>query len=386
MPKRIPPTSVIRTRARRVAHDTAVRAIRGVGLEHAARARFGAGEAARAARRGGTQEAAAWAEVKFEVRTAVAGDGPVVIGPWLSEVGFEVLYWVPFLRWLCDRFEIDRERLHVVSRGGVQSWYADVADGYTDIFDIMSPDQFRVHTEGRWADVGGQKQMALDKWDREILDLANVAQGQGKHAIVHPSLMYRLFRNYWKGSSPLHHVERHTKIKRLAAPAVDEWSRRLPHEPFVAVKFYFRPSFPDIPANRRLVRDVVDGLAAQAPVVVLNTGLNVDDHAEADPGTSDRITWLLDGVPPSLNLHVQSAAISRSRSFVGTYGGLSYLAPCYGIPSLAFYSQEEHFLPAHLDFARRVATRSGGSISVVGSTGLDLLRRLGSPVAAEDDR
>ena len=24
---------------------------------------------------------------------------PILVGPWLGEVGFELLYWIPFLRW-----------------------------------------------------------------------------------------------------------------------------------------------------------------------------------------------------------------------------------------------------------------------------------------------
>src|SRR5262245_38172770 len=28
---------------------------------------------------------------------------PVIIGPWTGEVGFELLYWVPFVRWAVER-------------------------------------------------------------------------------------------------------------------------------------------------------------------------------------------------------------------------------------------------------------------------------------------
>jgi hypothetical protein len=145
----------------------------------------------------------------------------------------------------------------------------------------------------------------------------------------------------------------------------------LPDE-FVAVKFYFRPSFPETAANKRLVRDVVAALAERTSVVVLNTGLGVDDHAEVDPGADTPVTWLLDGVQPNHNLEVQSYAISRSKGFVGTYGGLAYLAPSYGVPSVAFYSDPSHFLPSHLDVARRSAALCGGSIVSVDARHLDV--------------
>ena len=70
------------------------------------------------------------------------GRHPIVAGPWLSEVGFEVLYWIPFLRWFEDRYRVDRERVIAVSRGGASSWYADVAGAYVDIFDHLDPETF----------------------------------------------------------------------------------------------------------------------------------------------------------------------------------------------------------------------------------------------------
>ncbi len=37
------------------------------------------------------------------VAAVEAAGGRAVIGPWLGEVGFEVLYWIPFLHWLFER-------------------------------------------------------------------------------------------------------------------------------------------------------------------------------------------------------------------------------------------------------------------------------------------
>ena len=59
---------------------------------------------------------------------------PVIVGPWTGEVGFELLYWIPFLQWVRETFPIDPARLIVVSRGGVASWYGHVASDYEDIF------------------------------------------------------------------------------------------------------------------------------------------------------------------------------------------------------------------------------------------------------------
>ena len=49
------------------------------------------------------------------------GREPIIAGPWLAEVGYEVLYWIPFLRWFCDAHGVPRERLIVLSRGGMDA-------------------------------------------------------------------------------------------------------------------------------------------------------------------------------------------------------------------------------------------------------------------------
>ncbi len=55
-------------------------------------------------------------------------DRPIVVGPWCGEVGFELLYWIPFVRWLVDRARIEGRRLVVVTRGGADVWYRDLAE------------------------------------------------------------------------------------------------------------------------------------------------------------------------------------------------------------------------------------------------------------------
>ena len=44
--------------------------------------------------------------------------GPIVIGPWIGEVGFELLYLIPFLNRALRTYKLEDRRLVVVSRGG----------------------------------------------------------------------------------------------------------------------------------------------------------------------------------------------------------------------------------------------------------------------------
>src|SRR5471032_935964 len=75
------------------------------------------------------------ARLERDLAAMAARPEPIVAGPWLGEVGFELLYWVPFLRWVAERFHVQPERLMIVSRGGTASWYRPFAARYSDVFD-----------------------------------------------------------------------------------------------------------------------------------------------------------------------------------------------------------------------------------------------------------
>lgn len=307
-------------------------------------------------------------------------DRQIVVGPWLSELGFEVLYWIPFVKWLQARFELPAERLVVVSRGGVSGWYGGIGDTYVDLLDSFTEDEFRQHTEARWQAVGGQKQMLFNQYDREALRRLGLDPGRRGRGVLHPSLMYNLFRGYWRGRDPLSSVLDRTSYEPMVAPEWPEISARLPSGPFFAVKFYARPSFPDSLENRRLVRSVIERLAERAPVALLQTGLRLDDHHEfTASANSDHhgVFFPLAGVPAARNLEAQTVVLSRASAFFGTYGGFAYLAPAFGVSSFAYHSAPEHFLRSHLAVARRAAKELDAPITLVDARNAPVLAMAG---------
>ena len=84
---------------------------------------------------------AGW-QVEREIDDALRGGRTVVVGPWLSEVGYEVLYWIPFLRWVMAAFRLDPSRVVAVSRGGVGTWYDGIAAQYVEVWDHVDPEDF----------------------------------------------------------------------------------------------------------------------------------------------------------------------------------------------------------------------------------------------------
>jgi len=275
---------------------------------------------------------------------------PIVIGPWTGEVGFELLYWVPFVRWVVTTYGIAPERVVVVSRGGVRSWYEGLGHRYEEMFGHVSTDEFRGATET------AKKQRQVGAFDAEVLDRVSRALRLERPALLHPGMMYRLLMPFWKDIATAARVDAFTRHTRLTAPP-DPVEDGLPKE-YVAARFYFSDCFPDTAENRALVASTLDAVSRHLPVVVLSTPFAVDDHRDA-PADHGRVVRVDRQLTPERNLAVQSAVIARARAFVGTYGGYSYLAPYLGVPSVALFSHRT-FKAQHLHLADAVFSRLGG--------------------------
>jgi hypothetical protein len=248
-----------------------------------------------------------------------------------------------------ERFNVDPERLLIVSRGGTSSWYRPFAAHYKDVFEVVSPQQFREQHDARVRDLGEQKQTRVTDFDRELIDAATRDARLTDSSLLHPSRMYELLNPYWWGHQSSAWVHQHARYARLSQPGpVDVFDTPAR---YVAVKFYFNECFPKTPQNRAFVRDTLRTLAGRGPVIALSTGLNIDDHG-GERIDEHGVRHLPEGIDPARNLDVQSAIVSRAEAFVGTYGGFSYLAPFYGVPSHAYYSEPDGFSRKHLSVAQ----------------------------------
>jgi hypothetical protein len=278
-----------------------------------------------------------------------SGGRPIVAGPWLGEVGFELLYWAPFLEWFVERFAVDPARLFVVSRGGTASWYGRGAANYCDVLDYITPEAFHAQHDARVRQVGEQKQTRVTVFEQELVAMIAADAGVPGAALLHPSVMYRLLRPFWWGHLDEAWVHRHARYRRYE-PVSRGSIPQLP-EPYYAVKFYFIDCFPETEANRAFVREVVTRLEAEAPVVSLSTGVALDDHG-ACTLAAHGVLDLVGATPASRNLQVQSAVVANAKAFVGTYGGFAYLAPFYGVPSMSYYGDVDGFARSHLRMAQ----------------------------------
>jgi hypothetical protein len=306
------------------------------------------------------------------IQRMAASPKHIVVGPWLSEVGFELLYWIPFLNWVKTYRPFEAERMVVISRGGAGIWYRNITKNYVDLFDFYTPEQFRTKNADRLRE-NKQKHLALTDFDREILKLAYQHIGAKQVDLLHPMYMYRLFYPYWKSQMSISLVDTFASFERLPPLDTSDIANELPRD-YTAVRFYFNESFPDNEENKLFVMRLIETLTEAGDVVLLNPDLHIDDHWEMAIGKNPRVHSVDHLMTPRNNLEIQTKVISRARAFVGTYGGLSYLAPMYGVTSLAFYSHREKFSPQHLELARRVfGGFKRGSYVVLDTSDIDVL-------------
>ena len=329
-------------------------------------------------------EVAGEVRVLYDIGQVARGREAIIVGPWLSEVGYEILYWIPFLRWFRDRYRIDGDRLIAVSRGGVAPWYAGIANRYVEMLDLMDPATFGARNEARRSgeEGGGQKQTAPGTLDLELLALARSRLGLDHVNVCHPSLMYRLFRQFWLANRALDVVTTHTRFTMMTPPDIIDRDR-LPRG-FTAVKFYTGAAIPDSPQHRGMLRGIVQRLAQDAPVVLLDTGMALDEHEDYPFAGIKNVTSLRGLLTPQNNLAVQTQVIAASSGFVGTCGSVAWLAPFLGIPAVAAYV-EDRFMLSHLFVARHAYREAGAAqflpLDLRGAAELGALERRLAPIA-----
>ena len=286
-------------------------------------------------------------ETEYQLIRIARSNRTIIAGPWLGEVGFELLYWIPFLTWVASRFEIDRRRIVAVSRGGPELWYRRIAGSYYDVFDYFDPEQFRRANEKRRMEIGEQKQIQRSELDEEVIEKVVAVVGESNTAVLHPSLMYQLYRRFWWGHASTDSVRACARFEPFQQSAPDAALDDLPSE-FVAAKFYFNDCFPSTEGNRDFVRKAMESVARSIPVVSLATGLTLDEHNSYEIPSLRDISGLVDA---RSNLEIQSSIVARAKAFVGTYGGFSYLPPFLGVPSIGLHSDPKGFARTHYDLA-----------------------------------
>jgi hypothetical protein len=318
---------------------------------------------------------------KAYLRYLASTSKPIVIGPFRSELGFEVLYWLPLLNWALKTYGISEDRCIALSRGGMGAFYP--AKHHVDLYALRSVDEVRRENATDYESTRLQKQTVVTAWDKQVAGeavtsalgirragtVAGVARDRVRdHHLLHPSWMYWLFHDYWEDQATIQHIAKHCEFSPLPVPSLPE-GFSLP-EKYVAVRFYERHTFPLHEQVKEIATGIVQALAAEFPVVLLNQKIFADDHTDL-PITGPNI-YTLPTVAPEQNFVLQAAVLARSQAFVGTYGGVAQWALRYQKPSLSFYTEFSGTAFAHRNLSQLMAARMGVPFEVADMRALRL--------------
>ena len=284
---------------------------------------------------------------------------PILCGPWRSELGFEVLYWIPFLQAFRHQYGIDRTRLIAIGRGGSAVWY-DTA-GTADLYEHVPLEAARVWSVQASQQTGSMKQNRQEPWERHVCGLTAASLGLTRYHVLSPSWMYRLLAPWWQGKRSqawindrlVHHVT-------MPKPPIDPGLKAKLPKDFVAMRWYARPTWPYKEDLVLWMRQYTERIAKTSPVVLIDS-FHADDHADIHLGSipnCQRLSELTDMTPLN-NLAVQSSVIARSRAYVGTYGGMAQGAMRWGVPTLALYHEFANTAPEHLALTQHLSLRTG---------------------------
>lgn len=282
---------------------------------------------------------------------------PILLGPFRSELGFEVSYWLPFLRWLSTQVPGFDQRASIITRGGLAPLYAPVAHQGIDLYALRSVTEVRRENLSDHLDTKLQKQMRVTAWDEDVL--ADAADQLGIGALyhtVHPAWMYWGLEPFWNEDAGLRYLLQCADYTPLAKPAVPP--AQLPPR-YVAVKFYGRATFPyPHPDVAEFVTRTVGQLAKQCPVVLLTSSGEHDDHSDI-VCSGPNIHRLPPDLAPETNLWVQASVLAYATAFIGTYGGMAQLALRMGVPSVSFWYEWQGTAHAHLGLSSWLSKQTG---------------------------
>lgn len=280
------------------------------------------------------------AHVRRSVHRLVEGDEPVIAGPWLGEVGYELLGWIPFLRRLVSEVPGLRSRLTVVSRGDTSSWYADLGVRYEEALLHFTPSEL-AELQASGGSPGHplemKKAFGPTVAQRHVAARVAASLGYSRHVLLDPSwFLAPLLILRAQGS--LRRIEDLLDFRPITPPELPAGCSDL-SAPFVAVRLYDSGVLPLSAAQRRNAQRIIDVLRETVRVVDLDPELPLDNHEQYRLEGIERLSSIVGDVPPAGNLGIQTAVLARASAFIGTFGGGAFLPPLLGVPTVAVYSQ-----------------------------------------------
>lgn len=291
------------------------------------------------------------------IRNIASGYENIVIGPWFSELGFELLYWVPFLNHVMTNEVFQGKNIVTISRGGVEELYGFIPNKHINLLEFYDQTEWTEITSHIWQKLGGLKQSKVVPEEVEILRKIRNRVGiceRGRTLVLHPSIMYSLFRPFWRNKSwNADAIESYLDFPEFSPGKTEN---------YCAVKIYSRPSLTMDPKTTSAIKSLLD--AEKLPLKIIVSDSYKDDHEVMNVKISSRAQLIhIDDYVS--NLYKQFAVIKESCASYTTYGGLSYFGLYFGKICYSLYSDSSKFDQQHLKVARLLADKFSSELVLI---------------------
>ncbi len=284
-------------------------------------------------------------DAEKELEKIAGGGRPIIVGPYLGSIELELLFWIPWIRWLVRHFEIRPDRLVCVSRGGADDWYNELGARYVDALDLMSPSDLEDRHERRFRD-GRHRQMTVELLDKVLFTRALAKAGISDREDadwLHPSTFFQLFMPTWRGT-----IAPSFMLERMSVEPVRGHRRGSAADgrPRVAVWFGATPYLRWNAAIEVVLRHTLTTIARDALVIDALTGQTADPPFDAILSAFGRSPELQGALTTRDSLQRATDTIANADVYVGAYGSFSYLAPLCGVPAVSLYTEPAKYRPS----------------------------------------
>jgi hypothetical protein len=293
--------------------------------------------------------------VKTALEEIQQGAAPVFVGPWNDSAGNELLYWIPFVRWVSATYGLSPERLIAISRGAPSPWYGALTSRFLDARTLFSAAELEhwLHRSVPQSELD-PKQAVMSPFDQEIVERATRAFDISDYQVLHPSMLFRVLSRLRKDRAlpQMSDILRYEPLPTAARRPTPDLPRA-----FVAASLAFNDALPGNDENREFLSQLIAKLCAHRDVVILDAPVPTDISLPDSP----RLHRLQTHDPADL-LQRQTQILTQAKAFVGSYGDLAILAAYCGTPVTAYHSER---LPAdHPDRVQSAAAAGWGPVTV----------------------
>ena len=281
------------------------------------------------------------------------------------EIGYELLYWIPYISKRLSSTIKGHKRIIVVSRGGVECWYNWIEGvEYYNIEDV-EPDLlkaiFKERKDGKF-----QKQMEFGKYERKIINsiCKKISLDKNNCDIIDPSFMYLSvwsFLSEERGVKSLKGIlQKDFKFNKKSSNKIEFDNL----EPYIAIKIYSNSCFQirdDTNFYEKKILKILELISSlKVNMIVLDFNAN-DDHTQfsfkKEIFSHIKLKYfnnLFPDIEFNKNINIQNEIVKSSVFLLSSYGGFSYLPQMHNKKSLSISNEGDHIIYRHSQTSRLI--------------------------------